>query len=498
MFYIKQVILWGCFVMFLLVLSQRVLMTKGIRTGVDETQTFPFLGINYPWYHYGHDFGLVPNVEHNGVSNEQTQAAIEADFAHMQQQGVQMVRWFILPDGRASPEFDAAGNVTGLDDYFYRDLDAALAIAEQHNIKLIAVLFDFHWFDSKKGVETEIVTDPNKRKLLFDHALTPLLERYSTDERIVAWDIINEPEWAMTMPEGVLVKHPISAAMMQDFVREVAELIHDKATQPVTVGSASLATLEYWTAIPLDFYQFHYYDKPEALEEVPSYSQLGLNQPVMVGEFATLGGKYAMTTQLDTFWSKGYQSALAWSYRADDDASDFQSQAPLYCEWAKNHILGQEKLNCLATICPDHLDSVRGAIPVALKACSPDGTRYARELEPANQGKIGIFDQSSDDLLTIIETNESNNKLKGLAWSPDSSELTYMYHDRSGSDITLMNSHTAQPMRLINAEKLYHYMEYSPDGRYLLLAVSTEKPDQLDPLVEGTAIERLYLPLTVK
>jgi hypothetical protein len=59
---------------------------------------------------------------------------------------------------------------------------------------------------------------------------------------------MNEPEWAMTIPEGNGIEHPISASMMQEFVGEVAELIHDKATQPVTVGSASLATLEYRTA----------------------------------------------------------------------------------------------------------------------------------------------------------------------------------------------------------------------------------------------------------
>lgn len=494
MFYIKQIIVLVFFAIFLFMLSQWAVTNEDHITRASETEDFPFLGINYPWYNYGHDFGVVTNEAHDGVSNEASQAVVEADFADMAQHGVQVVRWFILPDGRASPDFDAEGRVTGFDDYFYEDLDAALAIAEAHNIKLIAVLFDFYWFDSSKGAQN--VTNLEQRQLLFERALEPLVERYGNDERILAWDIINEPEWAMTIPEGNGIEYPISATIMQEFVAEVAALIEDKATQPVTVGSASFATLDYWTEIGLDFYQVHYYNDPERLEDVPSGSELALDKPVMMGEFATLG-KYAMTEQLDTFFRQGYLSALAWSYRANDDATDFESQAAAYCHWAKSHIPGQEALNCPPLICPDHLDSPQGSVPVGLKACSPDGTRYAQELEPANQGQIGIFDQSNNDLLMIINAHKQN-KLKGLAWSPDSSQLTYMYHDSEGSDMTIIESNNAQPMRTMNGEKWYHYMEYSPDGRYLLLAVDNEEPDILDTWEEDTLSERLYLPMMVK
>ena len=84
------------------------------------------LGVNYPWLHYGHDFGQAawPNGSwtYDGAASAASRQHIEQDFTYLKSKGVHVIRWFLFADGRSSPEFDADGNVTGFDEYFYDDL----------------------------------------------------------------------------------------------------------------------------------------------------------------------------------------------------------------------------------------------------------------------------------------------------------------------------------------------------------------------------------------
>jgi len=166
------------------------------------------LGINYPWLNYGHDFGTTA-WGHDGVSSEQSRSTIEDDFSHLQDQGVHVIRWFLFADGRASPEFDGTGKVTGFDEYFYKDLDTALEIAAKHDMYLILVLFDFHLADKAQdssgvplGGHSQLITDMEKQQSFLDNALKPLLETYKDNKNILAWEVMNEPEGAMNISGG--------------------------------------------------------------------------------------------------------------------------------------------------------------------------------------------------------------------------------------------------------------------------------------------------------
>jgi hypothetical protein len=300
------------------------------------------LGVNYPWLNYGHDFGTTA-WGHDGVSAEASKKQIDEDFARLKKHGARAVRWFVFGDGRASPEFSPDGYVTGFDQHFYADLEAALAIAQKHDVYLILVLLDFHLADEAKqvnGVQTggrsEMITDAKKRQSFLDKALKPLLERCGEHPNIFAWEVINEPEGAMDVPGGGWVQRPIGTAEMQAFVRDVAKSVHTHSFHYVTLGSASRRWLNQWKDVGLDFYQYHYYEKMEG--EYPldyPCADLRLDKPCIIGEFPTKGSQRTMTQYLDTIHQNGYAGALAWSLRAEDEVSEFEAVSADFTAWAE-------------------------------------------------------------------------------------------------------------------------------------------------------------------
>jgi len=302
------------------------------------------LGANYPWFNHGHDFGTTA-WGHDGVSNETSSKQIDTDFAYLKSQGVHGVRWFLFGDCRAAPEFDANGKISGFDEYFYPDLDAALAIAHKHDIYLILVLLDFNLAEKAKdingvqlGGRSQVISDPTIKQSFLDNAIRPLLKRYGNNRNIVAWEVMNEPEGAMVIPGGKWVKESVSTAAMQSFVNDVVRYIHTYSSQLATVGSASRQWLVHWTSSKLDFYQYHYYDNMEMQYPLDySYANLNLDKPCIVGEFPTKNTKHTMMHYLNTIWKNGYAGALAWSYRAGDKASNFKSSASEFSIWANDH-----------------------------------------------------------------------------------------------------------------------------------------------------------------
>jgi hypothetical protein len=78
----------------------------------------------------------------------------------------------------------------------------------------------------------------------------------------------------------------------------------------------------------LDVYQVHWYDalQRRAPLETPVAS-LGVDRPVLLGEFPTRGSRRSPSDIVAAAKRAGYSGALAWSMLAEDPASDFASAA---------------------------------------------------------------------------------------------------------------------------------------------------------------------------
>jgi hypothetical protein len=287
----------------------------------DDANTPPrFLaGANLPWVHYGIDFGANAWRPGGGIAQPEERAQLDRVFAQLAASGVHSVRWFLLCDGRAGIRFNEGGRPLGLDEFIVRDIDTAIDMATQHRVQIIFVLLDFLWCDGARvvrgvqmGGRAHVLKDRARRESLLELVFRPLFERYGRETAILAWDIINEPEWITS----------ISRSHVGDFLRESVTLVRSTTTQLVTVGSAGVRWRDRYRHLGLDFYQVHWYD---GLEQQPPLdtpvAHLGFDRPVLLGEFPTKGSTRTPEDIVSAARTAGYAGAFYWSALSQDECS---------------------------------------------------------------------------------------------------------------------------------------------------------------------------------
>ncbi len=288
----------------------------------DNARPF-FIGANLPWVGYGTDFGASSWYASGGLSAQPAALArLDQTLHALGEDGIAIVRLFVLCDGRSGIRFNEDGLPIGPDSSLFADMDALIAAARRHDTQLMPVLLDSHLCNPPRivdgvqlGGRAQLMTSPQGRAALIDHVLQPLVERYSDEEAIAAWDVMNEPEWCLDPPRSV----PFEA--VQRFLRMAVERVKATARQPVTVGSAGTWRLDLVRPLGLNFYQVHWYERFgwRALER--PVAALGLDRPVMLGEFS--GRSARVASVLDAARRAGYRGALVWSVLADDDQSGY-------------------------------------------------------------------------------------------------------------------------------------------------------------------------------
>jgi hypothetical protein len=296
------------------------------------------VGVNLPWIGYGTDVGASLWFPDGGLSRQPAALdRLDRTLAAIARDGISVVRVFLLCDARSGVRFDGDGFPVGIDEAVLPDVDAMLAAARRHHIGLMPVLLDFLLCGAPKivngvqlGGHSRLIADRDAGTAFIDRVLRPIVERCGTDDAVIAWDVINEPEWCLR--GGPLTgRSSVSFDALQRFLGAAVQCVQRSARQPVTIGCAGTWRLDLVTPLGLDFYQVHWYDRFGWPALARPVAELGLHdRPVILGEFA--GRSTRIAGVLDAAKQAGYEGALVWSVLADDDQSAYPRDL---AEWVR-------------------------------------------------------------------------------------------------------------------------------------------------------------------
>ncbi len=269
-------------------------------------------GANLPWINYGWDLGRNPYGEEPGGFHTTTED-LETYFQFLAQSCVSLARVFLFCDLRTGI-YKVEDGPYAFDEYVYSDMDALIAAAAKHNLKLLPVLLDYTIADgvvmegeSEVGEAPEALTEHRESLICL---LESFVAHYAQEPVIFGWDIFNEPEF--------IQEELVDAEAVRSFARILAGLIRSAGGQPVTVGLWSCQSLEAWKDVGLDFYQIHYYDDDEGMSAACPLTTpaafYDLDAPLLFGEMKSTNA----TDKLTSLKNLGYAGVSFWSLTSPD------------------------------------------------------------------------------------------------------------------------------------------------------------------------------------
>jgi len=284
---------------------------------------------------------------HLGVSTRR--AAIARDFDEMARLGFVVARWFVFCDGRAGIVYDDHSLPAGLDGEFFGDVDAALEIARDANMRVDFVLLDHHWLfrglrhtlaDPVTGDLLEARLPEGRARILltqeghdalFDRVIEPFVRRYADGgtradlrDQIFAFEFMNEPdfvveEWERDRSRRVTRALPFQA--LAAAIARLSHLVHARSPAIVTLGGARADNLWAWDAdaLGLDVLQLHAYPDSPHPGDVDVFSTpaqaLDVSRDVILGEFRSTA---PLDKSLEKALAGGYAGAWPWSFSGTD------------------------------------------------------------------------------------------------------------------------------------------------------------------------------------
>lgn len=300
-------------------------------------------GTNWAWGQWGADFGGITAWNKPGV--KAASAQFDADMKKMKEAGVSVIRWWMFPRFLTeSIQWGSDGAPSGIGGTLVADLQEALRLAEVNDLYVMLTPFSFDNFrpsTDEYGIHSPglhaIVVNAALRKKLLDNLVRPVAQAVEASpyrKRMIAWDLVNEPEWAVTGAslygdpsfEPASKCEPVTHAEMETFMQEMAAVLRGSSTALISVGGAAIKWPKAWSRVDVDFYQYHYYDW--VYEWFPyatvTPATVGMNdKPVVIGEFPAAGLSAISSKGLPArtatefaadLWGLGYAGAMAWAF----------------------------------------------------------------------------------------------------------------------------------------------------------------------------------------
>jgi hypothetical protein len=209
---------------------------------------------------------------------------------------------------------------------FFKRVDQFLEIAARHGIRPMVVLFDGVWDpDPQSGPQRRpragvhnsgwvqspgrvVLADPKKQDALRPY-VTNVIKRYANDDRVLAWDLFNEPDNPNSNSYG-----PLELKNKDEVAVRLVRLCFEWARaagpkQPLTVG---LWRLEHW-------------DKPEQLNQVHR-AAVELSDVISFHDYGKTDVTKRRIAELRTYG----RPLLCTEFMARGNGSTFEGALPIF------------------------------------------------------------------------------------------------------------------------------------------------------------------------
>jgi hypothetical protein len=283
-----------------------------------------FYGVNLAWQNFASDFGS------SRYGATATASTISSKFQTYASNGASVVRWWVWPNFSGGGVTFSGSTPTGLGGTTLNDLETALKLADQYNLYLQLTLFSFDNFKTTASPNlATIANNASSRAALVTSVVRPFARAAAQSayaKRLISWDVINEPEWAITgssLYGGDPAFTPntgittLTHAQMETLLKDVVAGLRAESGALITIGNAAMKWRHAWQNVDQDFWTYHIYDWVQQYwpyNQSPSSYGVG-SKPVVMGEFPPAGlnsGAISYRTLLDSWYSNGYAGALPW------------------------------------------------------------------------------------------------------------------------------------------------------------------------------------------
>ena len=306
-------------------------------------------GMNTPWHKWD-DFG--------GGYDAQWWREV---FGAMHEDGMNSARVWLTCTGTTGFEFNDSGEITGMTDKFWNDLDSLFEIARENRIYIMATLISFdHFKNGNKDEWRAIAQESDKMDSFVNNYVIPLVERYDDNPYLWSIDLCNEPDWIYENEEC----GQLSWDCLGELFARSASAIHEHSDDIlVTIGfgiikynsdkyEGNYGSDEFLQSrynnknAYCDFWSVHYYDWQlpwfsSMFLKTPEEFGIDTSKPFVVGECGSEGiapKKYAKSLSECYQWAydNGWCGVLPWNQYGLEPDKEFKT----YIEEAAVYIDG--------------------------------------------------------------------------------------------------------------------------------------------------------------
>ena len=238
---------------------------------------------------------------------------------------------------------DSTGEISGVTQDFWEDVDSLMQIAESKKIYLMIALtsFDHVIYKQNKNFYYDSWINMYKSELnrlsFINNFVIPFVNRYKDNPYFFALEPANEIEWVFENSE-------VTQAQVQDLVALTANAVHANSSILVFQGTGAgpkylsdnfwatdlfgdAALSSFRTGAHLDFYNVHHYEWMTQYWGTPydkTPADYYINtKPSIVGEFPAIGSDGYTTLQcFQNIYSNGWKGAMAWTSNGVDSNGD--------------------------------------------------------------------------------------------------------------------------------------------------------------------------------